>query len=217
MHAWLQHPSNNFDAYISGEVMIAPSAAIAAGVLLQASPNGRIVIGAGVCIGMGAILHAYEGTLEVEAGANLGAGVLIVGRGKIGVNACIGATTTILNRSIEPGQVVAAGSLIGDESRRVASALAEAVGGVNGDAATPPVVTTSAASTQGSAGGSSGGFLEQAQTTSEPTESVPELPEAAGPTVYGQAHLNRMLSTMFPHRQSLSRPLQDDRSPSDRT
>ncbi len=202
MHAWLQHPSNNFDAYISGEVMIAPSAAIAAGVLLQASPNGRIVIGAGVCIGMGAILHAYEGTLEVEAGANLGAGVLIVGRGKIGVNACIGATTTILNRSIEPGQVVAAGSLIGDESRRVASALAEAVGGVNGDAATPPAVTTSAASTQ---------------TTSEPTESVPELPEAAGPTVYGQAHLNRMLSTMFPHRQSLSRPLQDDRSPSDRT
>ncbi len=92
------HPSNNFDTYISGEVTIDPSAAIAPGVLLQASPNSRIIIGAGACIGLGSILHAYEGTLEVEAGANLGAGVLVVGKGKIGANACIGSTTTILNR-----------------------------------------------------------------------------------------------------------------------
>ena len=215
MHAWLQHPSNNFDAYISGEVMIAPSAAIAAGVLLQASPNSRIVIGAGVCVGMGAILHAYEGTLEVEAGANLGAGVLIVGSGKIGANACIGATTTILNRSIEPGQVVAAGSLIGDESRQ--AVLAGAIADVNGNVPAPPAATaggkTSESATDSRATAASTASTE---TTSEPSEPVPES-QNAGPRVYGQAHLNRMLSTMFPHRQSLSRPLQDNQSPSDQT
>lgn len=111
------YPISNLNSYISGEVMIDPSAAIAPGVLLQADPNSQIIIGAGVCIGMGAVLHAHDGILEIQAGANLGAGVLVVGKGKIGSNACIGSATTILNHSIESGQVVASGSLIGDSSR----------------------------------------------------------------------------------------------------
>lgn len=65
--------SNNFDSYISGEVTIHPSAVLAPGVILQAAVNSKIIIGPGVCIGMGSILQVSEGTLEVEAGANLGA------------------------------------------------------------------------------------------------------------------------------------------------
>ena len=110
---------NTFDSYISGEVIIHPSAVLAPGVILQAVPNSKIIIGPGVCIGMGSILQVHEGTLEVEAGANLGAGFLMVGQGKIGANACIGSATTVFNCSVESGQVVASGSILGDTSRRV--------------------------------------------------------------------------------------------------
>ena len=174
------HPSNNFDSYVSGEVIIHPTAVVAPGVLLQASPNGRIIIGAGVCIGMGTILHAYEGTLEVEAGVNLGAGVLVVGEAKIGTNACVGSMSTILNYSIEPKQVVAPGSLITGEGLQVAAAKNE----------------------------------DSAQTTDTNSAPASEPPaEDAGPKVYGQAQLNRVLSSMLPHRQSLSRPLSDSKTP----
>jgi carbon dioxide concentrating mechanism protein CcmN len=111
--------SNNVNFYISGEVKIDESAAIAPGVILQAGANGRIIIGSGVCIGMGSILQVCDGVLEIETGANLGAGVLMVGQGKIGANACVGAATTILNSSIAAGQVVAPGSIFGDTSRKV--------------------------------------------------------------------------------------------------
>lgn len=204
------HPTCNFDSYISGKVMIDPSAAIAPGVLLQASPNSQIIIGAGVCIGMGSILNAHEGTLEVEAGANLGAGVLLVGKGKIGANACIGSMTTILNRSIEARQVVAAGSVIGDESRQVVVNGVGANIGVTGESAPTPsanaqLQTPKAATANGEA--ESVTDSNSAQETSEPTESASESPETTGPRVAGQDRLNRMMSTMFPHRQSLNRPL----------
>lgn len=223
------HPSNNFDTYISGEVTIDPSAAIAPGVLLQASPNSRIIIGAGACIGLGTILHAYEGTLEVEAGANLGAGVLVVGKGKIGANACIGSTTTILNRSIEARQVVAAGSLIGDESRQAAVTQAGATNGLTDNSApTPPEAAKSQTPVAPAVNGQTSdpttdanaipvASSANAQTTEEPTESETTEPETTAPKIYGQANLNRMLSTMFPHRKSLSRPLHNPESPSDKT
>ena len=107
----------NTDVYVSGDVTIDPSAAIAPGVVLRAEPDAQIVIGAGVCIGKEAILHAYEGILEIETGAILGAKVLVVGAGKIGENACIGSETTLLAIAIEPKQVIPPGSLIGDKSR----------------------------------------------------------------------------------------------------
>ncbi|RMG11014.1 MAG: hypothetical protein D6728_09475, partial [Cyanobacteria bacterium J055] len=101
----------------SGDVTIHPGAAIAPGVILQAAPNSRITIADGVCIGIGAVLNAYDGTISIESGATLGAGVLIVGGGTVGTRACVGAATTIFNQSIAPWQVVPAGSLIGDSSR----------------------------------------------------------------------------------------------------
>ncbi|MDJ0675339.1 MAG: transferase [Calothrix sp. MO_167.B42] len=110
---------NNFDSYISGEVIIHPSAAIAPGVILQATPNGKIIIGSGVCIGMGSILQVEQGTLEIGAGANLGAGFLMVGEGKVGENACIGSATTLFYCSVERGQIVTPGSILGDTSRAI--------------------------------------------------------------------------------------------------
>ena len=127
------HLTCNFNSYISGEVTIDPSAAIAPGVILQADPNSQIIIAAGVCIAMGAVLHARDGILEIEAGATIGAGVLLVGRGKIGANACIGSATTILNCSIEPEQVVAPNSLLGDTSRKADLTAAKPLSGAGPD------------------------------------------------------------------------------------
>lgn len=104
---------------IVGEVTIHPSAAIAPGAILQAAPNSQIVIAAGACVGMGVILNAYDGAIELEAGVSLGAGVLVVGRSKIGANTCIGGATTIYNADLDALQVIPAGSVIGDPSRRV--------------------------------------------------------------------------------------------------
>ena len=62
---------------------------------------------------MGTILHSYQGTLEVGESANIGTGVLFVGKGKIGAHACVGASTTIFNASVKPQQVLPAGVLTG--------------------------------------------------------------------------------------------------------
>ncbi|MGP1384634.1 MAG: hypothetical protein ACTS2F_13810 [Thainema sp.] len=104
---------------LQGEVEIDPSAAIAPGVLFQADSDSRIVIGAGVCIGAGSVLHARQGSLIIEPGVSFGTGVLIVGAGRIGANACIGSSSTVLRPAIAPGDVVPPGSLLGDTSRQV--------------------------------------------------------------------------------------------------
>jgi carbon dioxide concentrating mechanism protein CcmN len=122
--------------YISGDVTIHPNAAIAPGVLLQASPGSSIIIAAGACIGMGAVLHSYDGILEIQEGASLGAGVLMVGAGVIGANACIGSQCTLLNTSVETKILVPSGSVLGDGSRQL-QPEAEAV--------TPPTVPISSA------------------------------------------------------------------------
>ncbi|NEP46144.1 MAG: transferase, partial [Okeania sp. SIO2H7] len=109
----------NYEPFVSGDVTIAPDVAIAPGAILQAAPDSRIAIASGVCIGMGAIIHAYNGTIEIEEGATIGAGVLIVGKAKIAAKACIGSLTTVLNCDLEPEQTVAAGSILGDTSRKV--------------------------------------------------------------------------------------------------
>ena len=108
---------NNFETFFSGEVIIHASAVIAPGVIMQAAPNSKIIIGSGVCIGMGSILQVDTGILEIESGANLGAGFLMVGAGKVGTNACVGSSTTIFRASVESGMVVPAGSIIGDNGR----------------------------------------------------------------------------------------------------
>jgi carbon dioxide concentrating mechanism protein CcmN len=105
-------PIGDFRSYVCGDVVINETAAIASGVLLQADQGGKIIIAAGVCIGMGAVLHAQGGILEIGAGANLGAGVLVYGSSKIGEGACIGASSSIVRAVIAKGAIVPPCSLI---------------------------------------------------------------------------------------------------------
>ena len=100
--------------HVGGDVTIHPSATIAPGALIRAEANCKVVIGSAVCVGMGVIIHACEGDITIESGANLGAAVLIVGYASIGGNACVGSSTTIRNSKVDDGAIVPAASLIGE-------------------------------------------------------------------------------------------------------
>jgi len=202
------------------------SAAIAPGVLLQADPDSKIVVAAGVCIGAGSILHADQGMLEIEAGVSLGAGFLMVGEGKIGVSACIGSATTILNCSVEAGRVIAPGSILGDTSRRI-SEFSESV--TNETKQLEPLL-------QGESEMASSGERDNNHSTTHSVSENSQHPlngnhatldspttqnsEKAstdslnnfGAHVYGQGNIQRLLIALFPHRQSLSKPLSDEKS-----
>ncbi len=194
--------SSNSQILMSGDVVVNEGAAIAPGVILQADPGSRISIAAGACIGMGVILHAREGNLDIEAGVILGAGVLVVGAGTIGTNACIGAATTLINPCIAQMQILPAGSLMGDSSRQVA---AETTAEAETPSATVPSVDRpmeppEPAPTQPQT---------PPETAVEPPESNgadPPPQPSDGPTIlYGQAHIHQLLGTLFPHRQAFNR------------
>ena len=174
--------------YVSGNVMIHPSAVIAPGVLLQADPDSELVLAAGVCIGVGCVLHAHQGVLEIGTGATLGSNVLIVGQGRIGANACIGAMTTIINTSVLPQQMVPPGSLLGDGSRQVI--VVEDSEPAHAPQFIPPQSAPAARSPH---------------PTSKTASDAPAQSEDASAevrVVYGRAYLERMMVTMFPHRQA---------------
>ncbi|MGF1513824.1 MAG: hypothetical protein ACFB5Z_09030 [Elainellaceae cyanobacterium] len=102
--------------YVSGDVQVHPSAAIAPGAFLQADAGSRLVIGPGVSVGSGVLLHAQDGVLSLAARVTLGTGVLVMGQGRIGAGACVGANTTLLFKvAVEPDQLIPAGSIVGGE------------------------------------------------------------------------------------------------------
>jgi carbon dioxide concentrating mechanism protein CcmN len=243
------HLSNKFESYISGEVTIHPSAVLAPGVILQAAVNSKMIIGPGVCIGMGSILQVSEGTLEVEAGANLGAGFLMVGQGKIGANACVGSATTVFNCSIEPGTVIPPGSILGDTSREIEDTQKPAADPNNGahtsseqqpeaENSLEPDEETVISSTnicasaywkfkyQSTSSSVSSPTSESqppaGEETADTNKSIPQEPKSSQPPtksdhnfgnqIYGQGSINRLLVTLFPHRQSLNDPISDDQS-----
>lgn len=199
--------------YISGEVIVHPSAAIAPGVLLQADPGSRLTIAAGVCVGQGSVLHAHQGTLEIQTGAILGSGVLIVGQGKIGAYACIGALTTILHSSVEPKQFVPPHSLIGDTSRQLS------LDPVNPTAPSTPTVPSidplADPWTDPSPASAAVNFNFYKADLTPPEQPKPEPAESKAPAdkamtqVYGQAYVERIMITMFPHRRMLDSSEQD--------
>jgi carbon dioxide concentrating mechanism protein CcmN len=104
---------------IRGDVIIDESAIIADGVILNASLNTKIIIRAGACLGMGTIITAYEGNIEIKENVILGSGTLIVGNCIIGSQASLGASVTVYNSNIESRTVIPAGTVIGDRSRTV--------------------------------------------------------------------------------------------------
>ncbi|MBD2183088.1 transferase [Planktothrix sp. FACHB-1355] len=227
-------PLENLQYYVSGNVTIDPSAAIAPGVLLIADANSHIIIAARVCIGMGSIIDARNGTLEIEAGALLGTGVLVVGKGKIGAKACIGSAATIFNTSIAPRQAVPPGSIIGDSSRPLKE---KPIPEVPTDSASvsqpnkttlPTIVILPLAekrqSVESSTPNTSAATLDPKDPTPEASASQTDTEVASTATLadsqetvriqfaYGQAHLNRLLVTLFPQNQSLKPPRQDGKT-----
>lgn len=213
MHLSLLPPISNSQVYVKGDVSIHETASIAPGAIVQADPGSKIIIAAGVCIGMGVILHAHKGNIEVETGAILGAGVLVVGTAKIGANACLGAATTIWNSSVERSQILPAGSLIGDkgrsapvteekeevptteeENKEVAAAEEEKVATIqeatNNNGFSPTSSTKETAPQT----------AELATVTETPPPQVSSDSSPGGIAVYGQASLNRLLGTLFPYK-----------------
>jgi carbon dioxide concentrating mechanism protein CcmN len=177
-----------------GNVIIHPSAAIAAGVLLCAEQDSSIQIGAGACIGMGSILHAQGGRLEIAEGAIVGAGALVMGSSKIGIHACVGAASTIINSEVASGAVVPPGSLLGDTSRQGLTS--------------PPTATASPGFTPQP-------FAPESLNGNEHSALVPSGSETAiapqrNTTVSGVDYINRLKGKLFPeaevstHSQSLT-------------
>jgi carbon dioxide concentrating mechanism protein CcmN len=188
-------PTLNKDIRVSGDVEIHPTASLASGVILQAAPDHKIVVGADACIGMGAIINAAQGSVEIGSGAILGAGVLIIGASKIGSNCCIGTSTTIFQSDVAAMVVIEPGSIIGDSSRQAEENSAEQsdaqssqntrnVDGVDkpkhqsvqnsNDVSDSPLVT--------------------------PVESSAQIPlNQKKKPVVGQLYINELLITLFPH------------------
>jgi carbon dioxide concentrating mechanism protein CcmN len=216
MYLPLLQPALDSDIYVRGDVAIHPSAAIAPGTILQAAPNNRIVIGEGVCVGMGVILNACGGSIEIENGAILGAGVLIFGKSKIGCNACIGNSTTIFNASVEAKTIVPSGSLIGDTSRQIATKSQEE---------TNEPVQPSNELEEVIESPWNEPTLESEETIAEiESDSIPELTvevtannledsnslKSTKTPVAGQIYINKLLLTIFPQRQSRDRDRNKD-------
>lgn len=205
MHLPPQQLNGDSHYYVSGNVTVHPGAAIAPGVLLQADPGSHLVLSAGVCVGSGAILHAHQGILEVEPGANVGSGVLLIGTGKVGSNACIGSMATLIDPLIEAEQMVAPGSLVGDASRHLAQLGVELLETVEPTAEEPsnpgdsPEVSKSEASQEA--------VVESSVPVSEEPPSPPAADYFGARPVYGKESINRLLSALLPHRQALQTPL----------
>jgi carbon dioxide concentrating mechanism protein CcmN len=211
-------PSQNGETryYVSGEVQVEAGAGIAAGVLLRANPGCRIEIGRGVCIGMGSILHACGGSLVVEAGATLGMGVLVIGQGTIGKNACIGSETTLLNCSVLSQAVIPPRSLVGDPtypSRQEAevgmASEAEPVSAAAPQEPIEPPEETLPEPTPPSPPDSplaqvekqTRRWQEAAEQTQENSRS-PKIRKLNG--IPGYSELDRLLGKIYPYRQILS-------------
>lgn len=204
-------PASQSDFYIQGNVKIDSSVAIASGVIIQAAPESKVTIAAGACIGMGTIISASQGNIEIGAGVILGAGVLIVGRVKIGANCCIGAATTLYNASIDPMQFVPAGSVIGDVSRK-GERLPELR-----EISQEQEVETTASHVEEKTDNFSVSEVDSSQEIpkknpeSQKEKTSKPLENRRSP-IYGQLHVNQMLLTLFPHRQALNENVPEDES-----
>ena len=204
MHVPSLQPVNSSQFCVSGDVTIHPTAVIASGVLLQADPEARIIIGAGVCLGLGTVIHAHQGTLEVEAEVTVGAGVLMIGAGKIGSSACIGAASTLWNHSIAHGEIVPPLSLLGVPNERSSEEQSPDRQPTDTTTVEAPIApSASPTQVQDAPNGTVDPAANQPSTAIQLSSSTP---------VYGQASLNRLLSTLLPHRQMFLNSGEDSKS-----
>ncbi|MEO0012437.1 MAG: hypothetical protein RLZZ535_826 [Cyanobacteriota bacterium] len=202
-------PTINKDIRISGDVEIHPTASLAPGVILQAAPEHKIIVGADACIGMGAIINAAQGSIEIGSGAILGAGVLIIGASKIGSNCCIGTSTTIFQSDVAAMVVVEPGSIIGDGSRQAdknsheqsetqSSKNSKNVNyiGVKSDSKSDSVDKPKHQSVQNS------NYVPDSPSVT-PVETATQNPlNQNKKPVVGQLYINELLITLFPHNKT---------------
>ncbi|AFY72759.1 hypothetical protein Syn7502_00609 [Synechococcus sp. PCC 7502] len=230
------HSVNYSDFHVSGDVTIQPNVAIAPGVLIQADPDSQIIIESGTCIGMGTIIHAFKGKIEIKAGVTIGTGVLIVGAVKIGANACVGSMTTVFNTSIPNADLVIAGSLLGiDISNRLEKKSEKPQVLVNSAKVEPDISQISTQTINQPLPSfennqyqepqaykttlviESSSEVQLTESSSDRSETSIVIKESikgteSTPQVYGQENLNRLLAKLLPHRQSLNRPLNDNKT-----
>ncbi len=199
-----RHGVSDVQHWGGGTVTVHRQAAIAPDVHLLAAVGCRLTIAEGACIGRGSVLQAMGGDLEVQTDATLGAAVLLIGSGKIGAQACVGAMTTIYNPNIAAGDAIPAGSLCLAELD--CSELEAAVESAAFNGSPNPGVTNATQSVplwnrpSHPAGMSnvSAPNLNHLSTN----ESLLSLPPASAP-VYGKVEFYRLLAMLFPHREAL--------------
>ena len=179
---------------LCGDVVLDPSVAIAPGVLLLADPPARLVIGAGVCIGAGSVIHAWGGVLQVEGGAVLGTATLLVGSGKIGANACIGAMSTVVNPEVCEGQTIASKSYFGEDSI------------FSGDLTGTKVVTDPDPALHPPSDSHSSIPAAAPPMPSSDSAPSPSFQMANGKPVYGIEAFYRLMAMLFPHRDFSTTP-----------
>lgn len=195
---------NNSECFVSGNVTIHETAVLAFNIILQAAPHSQIIIGEGVCLGKGTILNAYAGTIEIESGVMLGAGVLIIGRCTIGKNSCIGAATTILNTNVESLAMIPSGSLLGDTSR-TCQPNKEKIAETKAEIPSPwdeELIENNPVSEQ-----------IEIQKAEDSAKIKPEIIEVVSPSfpqqsnsltknsVIGKVYINQLLISLFPERE----------------
>ena len=97
---------------VMGDVTVADGVMIAPGVVLQAAAGSRIEIEAGACLAGGVCIQSRGGVLTIGAGANLGANVLVIGKGSVGAGACVSAGSTLMNPTVSADALLPPGSLV---------------------------------------------------------------------------------------------------------
>ena len=213
--------------YRGGDVFVDASAAIALVGVLWPLPMVSLRLGRGAGVGAGVVIQAKQGCIFVEAGASLGTGVLIVGQGYVGKDACVGPSSTLINPAIAPNTIIPPCSLINPQTpspgspspeahRQTSNFQASSFQTSNGSPVPsmpiPPRTTPTV----------------QPQSVAPKAVNVPNV-DPAGPTpnppatngtqpgensesaiskpngyVYGRAQVNSLLSALFPHRQPLN-------------
>ena len=198
----IQEQRDTTDYYIGNNVDVGPDVVIASGAVLDAAPGSHLIIEAGVCIGSGVVIQVYGGDLTLASGVSLGKEVLLVGTGCIGVRACIGAESTLMNPQVEKDAVVPARSLIGGHGQRLPSPStprrddhSPETEPQNGRSSPPSTVDD----------GDDSGATAQANGTSphqNPADDSHDL--TASRMVYGREQVMQLVKTLFPHRDSLN-------------
>jgi carbon dioxide concentrating mechanism protein CcmN len=202
--------------YIGANVELGPDVVVATGAVLEAAPESRLRIEAGVCIGSGTVIQVYGGELTIAAGANVGPEVLLVGTGHVGERACIGAESTVLYPDIEADAVIPARSLIGDRGRSMTPPPATTE--QNGHAASAHDthnVTTgpfAPAADNGNTGQPDAESSSDANNTANGANGTgqtsaagtPEEELTAAKLVYGREQVMQLVKTLFPHRDLLN-------------